>query len=340
MITVDTTIGELKKNNIIGSLFRYLIFNISGDGAGNYQSDDISLSDINYKNPTWNVKDMVYGLNCLVENGKTGIQLLYQVYPKEDIGVSPDKEFVQLIYFPSKIISTKKSKPVILAAGGGYGAVCSMAESFPVATRLSELGFSVFCLNYRVADGKTLFPRPMEDMAATYDFLNRNKDIFQIDVEHYAVGGFSAGGHLAACWGTESLGYRKYKAIKPDLLLLAYPMINVWDTVNVMPEPLKSVILEGYLGAGYSSEASRIYNVDEAIDCEYPAAYIIQAEDDQTVPIWNSKRLSEALNKHQIPCRCDIKEKGLHGFGLGTDTMCYGWVENAVSFWKQLDKGI
>lgn len=74
-------------------------------------------------------------------------------------------------------------------------------EAFPVAARLSEMGMPVFCLNYRVAGKEPLFPKPMEDLSAAYRFLKDHEDQFDIDARHYAVGGFSAGGHLAACWG-------------------------------------------------------------------------------------------------------------------------------------------
>ena len=79
-------------------------------------------------------------------------------------------------------------------------------EAFPVAARLSEMGMPVFCLNYRVAGKEPLFPKPMEDLSAAYRFLKDHEDQFDIDARHYAVGGFSAGGHLAACWGLKGTG--------------------------------------------------------------------------------------------------------------------------------------
>lgn len=90
---------------------------------------------------------------------------------------------------------------MILCSGGGYNSVCNVMEGFPAAKQFHKLGITAFVLNYRVAD-KDLFPAPLEDLAQAYRYIEAHAQAFQVDMEDYAVCGFSAGGHLAAEWGT------------------------------------------------------------------------------------------------------------------------------------------
>lgn len=333
MITENTSLWELKKIPAIRKIWKYLIYSKAGDGAGNLKDDQWTLKDIQRKNPTWKAIDMAYGLNVIWKNQKENMPFLYSVYGEEERKREPEKEDVKLLFFPAKK-ETKCQKTAILAAGGGYGAVCSLSEAFPVAARMREHGIDVFCLNYRVAGTEPLFPKPMEDLAAAYSYLKRNEEKLGISMRGYAVGGFSAGGHLAACWGTKTLGYRKYGFEKPAVLFLAYPMVNVWDTVHALPEPICSMMMRGYLGETYTRESCRQYDVDLAVDREYPAVYLIQAADDPTVPVWNSERMMEKLGRSGVPCEYEKPVAGGHGFGLGTGSPAEGWAERAVTFWK------
>lgn len=269
MITENTKVEDLRKHKDLKTLFPYFIYNQVGDGAGNFKKDATCLKEIEQKNPTWAAEDMVYGLRQLEQICASGGQVLFDVYDSKEVQESPDKECVKLIYFPAKQCNNGSRKTIILAAGGAYGSVCSMVESFPVAARLAELGVDAFCLNYRVADGKALFPRPMEDMGAACQFLMQHQDTLGINMEHYAVGGFSAGGHLAACWGTPELGYAAYQVSKPDIILLAYPMVDVWKTVSLAPLPIRAMMLSGYLGKDHSQKVCGVYNVEQHMITSY-----------------------------------------------------------------------
>lgn len=334
MITETTTLRELKTYPAIGKIWPYLIYNNSGDGAGNLTNDSWTLMDIQQKNPTWSAKDIAYGLNTILDLEKEQKSFIYSVYDEKEVEADREKASVKLMFFPAKD-GEEDAKTAILAAGGGYGAVCSMCESFPVAARMSELGINVFCLNYRVAGKGTLFPKPMEDLAAAYAFLKKSETELGICMKDYAVGGFSAGGHLAACWGTKELGYCKYGYEKPKALLLDYPLLNIWRTLKEYPVHLKTIMLVGLFGLRFSEKKCKPFDVDLAVDEDYPATYMIQAENDTTVPVWNCREFAEKLESLGVPYEYELVAGGGHGFGLGTDTPAEGWVERAVDFWKR-----
>lgn len=333
MITESTSIKEIKENSVIKEIWPYLIYNRAGDGAGKLSDDRWTLNDINEKNPTWRAKDIAFGLNTILEIAEERKTFIYSLYDEEEIEQDAEKADVKLIFFPSKIKSNN-ARTAILAAGGGYGAVCSLAESFPVAARLRELGVNAFCLNYRVAGAEPLFPKPMEDMAAAIRFLKKNERTLGISMDRYAVGGFSAGGHLASSWGTKELGYLYYDCDKPGVLLLDYPLINISRTLNEYPSSIRKYMLNGLFGENYSEEQCKKYDIDLHIDEDYPDTYIVQAADDDVVPVWNTKELSEKLSDMGVRNKYERVSHGGHGFGLGTDTPSEGWVERAIDFWK------
>ena len=333
MITEKTTFHEIYDLPGMAELFPYLIGQQDGQ-IHPFIVLDKTLEELNKEQPTWNASDMAYGLNRLAELTGSMTQILYDVYSVEEINEDAKKAQVKVIYFPAK--GNTDGRCMLLAAGGAYGSVCSLAESFPVAARLNELGITVFCLNYRVGAPK-LFPKPMEDLAAAYTFIRNRAEEFEINPLRYGVGGFSAGGHLAASWGTESLGYMQYGMPKPEVLFLDYPMINISETIGVLPAPIKDMMLGGYFGEDYTMEMCCAYDMDKLVTKEYPSTYIVQAEDDPTVPIWNSSRFASLLATEEIPYCYEIAESGGHGYGLGSGTKAEGWVEKAVKFWDDLE---
>ena len=332
MITAKTTFQEIYDLPGVAELFPYLIGQQDGQ-IHPFIALEKTLEELNKEQPTWNASDMAYGLNRLAELAGSKNKILYDVYSVEEIKDDEKKAQVKLMYFPAK--ENTDGRWMLLAAGGAYGSVCSLAESFPVAARLNELGITVFCLNYRVGAPK-LFPKPMEDLAATCTFIQNHAGEFEINPFRYGVGGFSAGGHLAASWGTESMGYMYYGMPKPEVLFLNYPMINISETIGVMTAPIKDMMLGGYFGKDYTMEMCRAYDIDALVTKGYPATYIVQAEDDPTVPIWNSSRFATALANEGVSYCYEIAESGGHGYGLGSGTKAEGWVEQAVKFWEGL----
>ena len=298
-------------------------------GGSDELKPTMTLDSIEKEHPTWNAQDMLKGLCRLQEIAASGKPFIYPLYGSEECAEDSKKQTVKLVHFPAE----EKKSCIILAAGGAYGGVCSLAESFPVAARLNELGYPVFCLNYRVGPPE-LMPKPMEDMASAVSYLAEHQEELSIDMDHYAVGGFSAGGHLAAAWGTQHLGARNYGLKQPDLLLLDYPMVSVWKTIRMMPEYIAHFLMKGYFGEDYSEEKCRPYNIDENVDEGYPPVYLVQAEDDGTVPMWNAELLKRAMDRNHVKHHIEITERGGHGFGLGSATGANGWVDRAVEYWE------
>lgn len=321
VVSVVTKIQDILNEESILEAQPYII----GNGEEFFKTlGNVTLEGLNHQQPTWNAKDMAYGLNRLIEVAKSTEKYLYRVYSREEIEKEPDKKDVQLFHFPG----SKERSFVIIAAGGGYSGVCSLAEAFPTAAKFNELGITAFCLNYRTGQ-VGLLPKPMDDLAAGYRLITEHAEEFQVNPNRYAVCGFSAGGHLTAEWGTKHLGYVKYYLNTPEMLMLIYPFI----TTEKVSEENRDLFFPGMFGYGYTAETMNIYNVDQHIDADYPPVYIVHSQDDDSVE--HSLCLVEALKNVQISYKIELPETGGHGFGLGTFTPAAGWIERAIEFWKK-----
>lgn len=128
---------------------------------------------------------------------------------------------------------TERSTPfAVICPGGGYGVVCSFIEGVPYAKKLNEMGCSAFVVHYRIK-AKAKFPAPQDDLdRAVEDILGRAEEL-NLDMQGYSVWGSSAGGHLAASFGTETMGYPKYNLPKPGALILTYPVITMGEKTHL-----------------------------------------------------------------------------------------------------------
>lgn len=146
-----------------------------------------------------------------------------------------------------------------------------------------------------------------EDLARAIAFLHENAEKLQIDMTDYSLWGGSAGARMEALlgsYGTDYFGEKEYPS--PAAVIMQY---TGFSQVTGMEPPT-------YACVGTSDEIASYRSMEN---------YISQIEQNGT----NTKL--EVF-------------KGLsHGFGLGDGTVAEGWIDHAVSFWKDnmniLDKG-
>lgn len=220
----------------------------------------------------------------------------------------------------------KKHPFALVCPGGGYAMVCSFIEGKPIAKLLNEKGISVFILYYRVKK-KALYPAPMDDLARAVKEIHDRAAEYNVDTTNYSIWGSSAGGHLAASFGTDNMGYRKYGLPKPGALVLSYPVIS-------MSKELTHIGSHDFLlGKDTSEEQERFTSVEQHVTADYPPTYIWCGNSDKTVMPENTKIMVNALKRAGVSVEYDIFPGVDHGIGPGTGTAAHGWVDKAVDFW-------
>lgn len=226
------------------------------------------------------------------------------------------------------VIKDGKQHPfALICPGGGYGMVCSFLEGEPYAKELNRRGYSAFVLYYHCKKAAH-YPAPQQDVArALSDIISRAKEL-NVSVADYSLWGSSAGGHLAASFGTTSMGYAKYNLPRPKALVLCYPVITMGELTH-----------EGsrlnLLGMEPTEEQVVSASVEKQITTEYPPTFVWCGTADRTVPPANSHMLVDELKANNVPYVFKEYTGVDHGVGLGKGLACELWFEEAVSFWKK-----
>lgn len=224
------------------------------------------------------------------------------------------------------LIRDGKTHPVaVICPGGGYRRVCSFVEGHPYAKRLNKLGCHAFVVYYRVRN-LAVFPKPQDDLARAVAEIHAHAKDWNLDMNGYSVWGSSAGGHLAGCFGTESMGYLKYGLPKPGTLILTYPVVT-------MGEKSHEGTRNYHIGPYPADEYVKLTSIEQQVTQSYPPTFLWWGDQDETVDPINSRMLQAELEKHGVPCLCREYRNVGHGVGIIRGLPCEGWFEDAVDFW-------
>lgn len=313
---------EYMLNPFMGDIFKEALGDRYDEISNGRNYTEFTLEEMASFIPPWTIPSIKEGWEHLVNKSEEH-RLVYDFWSEEAKKEDSSKEKTGLMAF----VVPGCRKFVMICPGGGYTNVCSISEGFPIAKQLNELGYSAFVLQYRTNEAAG-YPNPMDDLAEALKFVLAHAKEFDIDAEDYAVAGFSAGGHLAASFGTESLGYKKYGLPKPAVLILGYPVITMTDLTHEGSR-------EKLLGINFSAEDIKAYSVEQQVTECYPATFIWYCEADYLVPSENSKMLIQQIEKYGIDYQCEVYEGDAHGWGTGDGTPAVGWLSRAGDFWEK-----
>lgn len=267
---------------------------------------------------------VVNGLNFLEDQIREGRTQVIPIYGEGEVDATQKKHVNLLRLQPENPDPRKES--VLLAAGGAYASVCTIAEALPTARHFVEAGHQVFLLTYRVGESEAAI-HALEDMARAVRYLQENQRVLSVDIYKLVVGGFSAGANLVSNWGSSRIGYKAFGLPKPKALLPIYTYIDLKAEAR---KATGGVLVAYMFGPNYEAYIDR-YNVVDHIDAEYPPCYIVCGKDDTTVPCSNSEKMKQKLDEYGVHAVLEEREHAQHGFGDGTGTEAEGWPERAMA---------
>lgn len=228
---------------------------------------------------------------------------------------------------------------IIICPGGGYSFV-SDREAEPVAKVYFAAGYNTYILTYTVGkDAKNFVP--LSQLASTLAEVRRNADEWFTAKDRIAVCGFSAGGHLAASLGTlfneEKFlrVYGKEEDIRPDAMILGYPVITADEFAHVDS-------IEKVSGAEKGSEEYSWFSLDKHVDDKTPPVFLWHTAEDVVVPVENSIKMIAALSAAKVPFEYHVLPKGCHGMSVCTNevgtasTYNVRWVEWSITWLNTL----
>lgn len=218
-------------------------------------------------------------------------------------------------YIPHVIDGMKsKLRPAMLVlAGGGYRFV-SEREKEVVAIKYSVNGYSAFTLDYSVS---TAYPTPLLEACMAVIYIRENAAKYNVDVDHIAAIGFSAGGHLAAMLANiydekeikDVLG-DKISLAKINAVLLAYAVITMKEVTH---GGSRNVITGG------DPDLIERLSIEDRVTKNSAPAFIWHVFEDDRVSVSNSLMLAQAYQQAGVPFEMHVYEKGWHGITVCSD---------------------
>jgi acetyl esterase/lipase len=226
-----------------------------------------------------------------------------------------DLELTIDLYLPDEDAA---DRPAVVWIHGGAWRGGTPTQFQPQSQSLASQGLVCASVRYRLS-GEAKFPACLNDVKCAVRFLRSNADKYGIDPDRIAVGGGSAGGHLAAMVGTtpgkfEGDGPNPDVSSRANLLILFNPAL---DLVAMGKHPA----VQGLLGTESPSEkqlaeASPIRQVSKDV----PPTLILHGDQDRTVPYEQAVAFRDALAKKGVKAELFTAQGKSHGwFNRGED---------------------
>ena len=222
---------------------------------------------------------------------------------------------------------------MVICPGGGYWNLAWDLEGEEVAAWLNTAGVTAVVLKYRVprrpGQPEPLpAPGPLLDAQRAVSLVRSRAEEWEIDPKRIGIGGFSAGGHLAAATAThfDRRGYEPLDEIdkvscRPDFAIAVYP---------------------GYLIAQHPAGVETNKNILAPyirIPTETPPIFLVHASDDTMAGAENCAVMYLALKKANVATELHIYARGGHGFGVRSSNLpCSTWTDRCLA-WLQ-DQGM
>ncbi|GJM30573.1 MAG: beta-xylanase [Cyclobacteriaceae bacterium] len=224
------------------------------------------------------------------------------------------------VFLPAKQHAT--SQAVLICPGGGYGGLAYDWEGTDIAKWLNSNGIAGIVLKYRLPSLVSQTEPslvPLQDAKQAMRLIRQNAIKWNIDSQKVGVMGFSAGGHLASTLGTNTgqddgnSSNEDLVITKPNFLILIYPVISMFDDITHVGSRTN------LLGENPSTAMIQRFSNELKVNKLTPPTFLVHSMDDKAVPVANSLRFYQALQKHQIPAEMHLYPHGGHGYSLALD---------------------
>jgi acetyl esterase/lipase len=227
------------------------------------------------------------------------------------------------IYLPE----TAADKPLPLVIWIHGGAWLGGSHANPSALFLLEEGYAVASIEYRFSQ-HAIWPAQAHDCKSAIRFLRANAAKYGVDPDRFAVGGESAGGHLAALIGTSGdvadvegdlgttgVSSRVHAVVDEfgptDLTLMGEQSNGRSMIQHDAPDSPESRLMGGPIQE--KQELAKTANPLTYVDKADPPFLILHGDQDNLVPLAQSEILAKALTDAGVEVTMQTLEGAGHG---------------------------
>jgi acetyl esterase/lipase len=222
---------------------------------------------------------------------------------------------------------------IVVAPGGGYGALAADHEGRQVAAYFNAMGVHAFVLRYRLGP-RYRHPVPLGDARRAIRLVRARAGEFGILPDRVGMMGFSAGGHLTASAGTHVEAGQPGAAdaldrvsSRPDFLILGYPVITFEPGVT------HAGSVRNLLGDSPAPALVDLLSTERHVSPDTPPTFLFHTTADTGVVPENSVRFYMALVRAKVPAELHIFENGPHGVGLALGDPALGAWPGLLTNW-------
>jgi acetyl esterase/lipase len=213
-------------------------------------------------------------------------------------------------------------------------------EGYQIAEWFNNIGVTAIILKYRLPNDKIMQDKtigPLQDAQEAIRIVRRHSKEWNINPGKIGIMGFSAGGNLASTASTHFndivYSLSDTTSARPDFSILAYPVISMDSSITHMGSR------ENLIGKKPSQEMVNKFSNELQVTSQTPPAFIVHSSDDKAVPVQNSLRYFDALNKAGVRSELHIYKLGGHGYGLGRNATSESTWPEALKKWMK-DNGL
>jgi acetyl esterase/lipase len=238
------------------------------------------------------------------------------------------------VYLPAKPAPGVRSPAFVCIHGGGWMNLSkSEGRSVEICTTLAKAGYVTVSIDYRMGPGA--WPTNLFDCKNAVRFLRAHAADYRLDPERIAVGGGSAGGHLAQLVGFTSgnLDLEPVGAATPypgvsdtvRAVVDLYGPSSVWITekthANQPPAERQAKLAERLAVFGAADATANVLRVASPITHitnDSPPVLILHGLNDPNVELDQSRDLAAAQKSHGVAHELIFVEGAGHSFDLET----------------------
>ena len=273
------------------------------------------------------------------------IDIDYKRFGADNHGYQP----TMTLYLPdnSDYIEAGRKRPtVVICPGGGYQGTADR-EAEGVAFKFIAADCNAVVVRYSCAPAR--FPCQLMELAWVVSKIRENAEEWNVNPDKISVMGFSAGGHLAASYGTlwnrdfikEYFGFENGEN-KPNGMILCYPVITSGEKAN-------RGSIDNLLGDKKDDpKMLELVSCEKQVNEDTPKAFIWHTFEDNAVPVENSLMMASSLAEKKINTELHIFPKGWHGLSLCNNIVLHPdtyhgeydevqvWIDLAIRWLKNL----
>jgi acetyl esterase/lipase len=210
---------------------------------------------------------------------------------------------------------SEKPLPVVIWIHGGGWEQGDKGGNPAVA--LLYRGYAVVGINYRYSS-QAIFPAQIHDCKAAVRYLRDNAKKYNLDADHFAVWGASAGGHLSLLMGTshEVKELEGESTSKADTKVQAVvDWFGPTDLAKLSPGFASNNPITKLLGGttGQKADLATLANPITHLGKNDAPVLIFHGDEDSLVPFSQSELFEVAAKKAGVPCELVKLPKANHG---------------------------